>query len=465
MLRLAMFRPRAAWASNAATLLLGGGLITMLISVPLFVNLVLVESPIDGGLTLLRFTIAVPAGALAGGWLAGRIGLRATATVGMWLGALGFAGLLAWDRELSEAWRSLPQLAGGFGFGLVIAPLSAAVLAQVREGERATAASWLTLSRVAGMLDRRRAADLERPRPLLRASGRDRVRIAGVHGAGRRGAGRDLPRGLGRRRPRDGRRRRPHLADRPPPPRGGRGAEFVVGGALSGDDAEPLADPPALVRRFQGSQRLASNFARSTKINDHRVDFGIRKRGLCFRECTLVDGRGWRDVDYCQAHIGGNISLHEFTHAQATARIAKGPDCPSPGLNLIKEPLLVWKLERPALREVRNLLVVDRKIDGRSKASRFKAGCPPQVLVRNPVLTKGVTHSTKGFMLLLEPELTSGRLHDHVIPEHLHRGLRALYVNGSRGRELDYAALVTCEIRKPALSQCFTVAEEIELAS
>ena len=152
MLRLAMFRPRAAWASNAATLLLGAGLITALISVPLFVNLVLAERPIEGGLTLLRFTIAVPLGALAGGWLAGRLGLRATATIGMWLGAAGFAGLLAWDRELSEAWRTLPQLVGGFGFGLVIAPLSAAVLAHVREGERATAASWLTLSRVAGML-------------------------------------------------------------------------------------------------------------------------------------------------------------------------------------------------------------------------------------------------------------------------------------------------------------------------
>ena len=152
MLRLAMFRPRAVWASNAATLLLGGGLITVLVSVPLFVNLVLAERPIEGGLTLLRFTIAVPAGALAGGWLAGRFGLRATATIGMWLGAAGFAGLLAWDRELSEFWRSVPQLAGGFGFGLVIAPLSAAVLAHVGEAERATAASWLTLSRVAGML-------------------------------------------------------------------------------------------------------------------------------------------------------------------------------------------------------------------------------------------------------------------------------------------------------------------------
>jgi hypothetical protein len=48
--------------------------------------------------------------------------------------------------------RSIPQLVGGFGFGLVLAPLSAAVLRGVGEGERATAAAWLTLSRMAGML-------------------------------------------------------------------------------------------------------------------------------------------------------------------------------------------------------------------------------------------------------------------------------------------------------------------------
>jgi hypothetical protein len=38
------------------------------------------------------------------------------------------------------------------GFGLVLAPLGAAVLQRVREDERATAASWLTLARMAGML-------------------------------------------------------------------------------------------------------------------------------------------------------------------------------------------------------------------------------------------------------------------------------------------------------------------------
>ncbi|MSQ41570.1 MAG: MFS transporter [Dehalococcoidia bacterium] len=152
LVRLSMFAPRAAWAANAAALLLGGGLITVLIAVPLFVNIVLAESPLDGGLTLMRFTLAVPLGALAGGWLATRAGVRATALTGMWLAAAGFMGLRGWDRELSEAWRTLPQLAGGFGFGLVIAPLGAAVLERVREHERATASAWLTLSRVAGML-------------------------------------------------------------------------------------------------------------------------------------------------------------------------------------------------------------------------------------------------------------------------------------------------------------------------
>src|SRR5690606_16558214 len=53
---------------------------------------------------------------------------------------------------LSEAMRTLPQLVGGLGFGLVIAPLSAAVLQRVGEEHRGAASAWLTLSRVTGML-------------------------------------------------------------------------------------------------------------------------------------------------------------------------------------------------------------------------------------------------------------------------------------------------------------------------
>jgi len=152
MLRLSMLAPRSVWVANVVNLLVGAGLISALIGIPLFVNLVLVEEPLSGGLTLLRLTAAVPLGALAGGWLAERWTIRGTVSLGMLLAAGCFLGLQAWDRDLSEVLRSFPQIIGGFGFGLVIAPLSAAVLQRVGEEERATAASWLTLSRVVGML-------------------------------------------------------------------------------------------------------------------------------------------------------------------------------------------------------------------------------------------------------------------------------------------------------------------------
>ncbi|MBM4415114.1 MAG: MFS transporter [Chloroflexi bacterium] len=152
LVRLAMFAPRPVWAAHAAHVLLGGGLIAALIAVPLFVNLVLGERPLAGGLTLMRLTVAVPLGALAGGWLAGAWGLRPTAVTGMWVAAAGLAGLAAWDQALAEPLRSAPLLVAGLGFGLVVAPLGTAVLQHVAEAERATAAAWLTLARIAGML-------------------------------------------------------------------------------------------------------------------------------------------------------------------------------------------------------------------------------------------------------------------------------------------------------------------------
>ncbi len=152
MVRLSMFASKQVSSAAVMSVLVGAGLITALISVPLFVNLVLVERPIDGGFTLLRFTAAVPVGALAGGWVTGRIGPRLPAAAGVLLGAACFAGLLGWDEVLPEVWRSTPLVLGGFGFGLLIAPLGVAVLSDVREEERAVAASWLTLARMGGML-------------------------------------------------------------------------------------------------------------------------------------------------------------------------------------------------------------------------------------------------------------------------------------------------------------------------
>jgi predicted MFS family arabinose efflux permease len=152
MVRLgALYEPRTA-SANLTMFFVGAGHITALMGVPLFVNLVLVEGALEGGLTLMRLTIAVPVGALIGGWLGGRLGLRPTAFVGCVLIAAGFVGLQAWDAGLTQTMRSVPQLIGGLGFGLVLAPLGAAVLQRVPDEERATAAAWLTLARMAGML-------------------------------------------------------------------------------------------------------------------------------------------------------------------------------------------------------------------------------------------------------------------------------------------------------------------------
>ena len=152
LVRPAMLVERPILAAEAATFLTGMALITVLIGVPLFVNLVLAEGPLAGGITLLRLTAAVPAGALVGGWLAARLDLRALASGGMLLAAAGVATLAAWEEGLGEPLRSGPQLVAGLGFGLVLAPLASAVLSRVGEGERATAAAWLTLARIAGML-------------------------------------------------------------------------------------------------------------------------------------------------------------------------------------------------------------------------------------------------------------------------------------------------------------------------
>ncbi len=152
MLRLAAMGSRSVASANAVQLIVGGGLITALIGVPLFVNLVLALRPLEGGLTLMRLTVAVPVGALAGGWLAHRWSVRGTTVLGLVLAAAGFAGLQAWDRTLAEPLHTAPLFVAGLGFGLVIAPLSAAALRGAAARERATLAAWLTLSRMVGML-------------------------------------------------------------------------------------------------------------------------------------------------------------------------------------------------------------------------------------------------------------------------------------------------------------------------
>ena len=122
-----------------------------LAAVPLMTNTVLGESALEGGLRLMRLTGAIPAGALLGGWATARVGARPPALAGLALAAACFLLLATWDETIAEPRLTLHLILGGFGFGLLIAPFTAAAVDAADETHRATAAAWVTAARTLGM--------------------------------------------------------------------------------------------------------------------------------------------------------------------------------------------------------------------------------------------------------------------------------------------------------------------------
>ncbi|HEX6513631.1 MAG TPA: MFS transporter, partial [Chloroflexota bacterium] len=148
---LGPFRRRAFSAANGLNALVGVALIAAMVDVPLFAATVLGRSPLEAGLALLRLTGLIPIGALAGGWLAARLRWDAIALGGLLLAATGFFLMSRWTLDVSDAAMTPGLMLAGLGFGLVIAPVTAAVLASVGEAHRALSAALLTVMRMAGM--------------------------------------------------------------------------------------------------------------------------------------------------------------------------------------------------------------------------------------------------------------------------------------------------------------------------
>jgi MFS family permease len=153
-----LLRSRQFLGSSLANLLVGGGLMVALVDIPIMGRGVFDLDQLGSALLLARFMIAVPIGAAAGGLLAARIGGRWTAVLGLATAAAGFLLLSHW--EASELSRHLGPLReadvvlvfSGLGFGIVIAPLAAAVLDVARAESHGLAASMVVLVRTLGML-------------------------------------------------------------------------------------------------------------------------------------------------------------------------------------------------------------------------------------------------------------------------------------------------------------------------
>ena len=155
---LAQRTAAGALLTNLAT---GAALIAALVDVPILARVTVSQnSQLGAAAVLLRLLVAVPAGALAGGWLSRRAGNRATAALGLTVVATALAVMSRWSAStlsdpLGEPWLhpSDPVLvAAGLGFGLVIAPVNAAMLASVRASLHGVASALIVVARMTGML-------------------------------------------------------------------------------------------------------------------------------------------------------------------------------------------------------------------------------------------------------------------------------------------------------------------------
>ncbi|MEI7715612.1 MAG: MFS transporter [Mycobacterium sp.] len=155
------FRPFLA--ALGASFSAGAALMVTLVNVELFGQGVLGKSQNDAAAMLLFFLIALPVGAVAGGFLATKAGDRAIAFVGLLIAAGGYLLISHWPVDLMHYGYNifgaftLPAmhtdlLIAGTGLGLVIGPLTSAALRVVPSAEHGIASAAVVVARMTGML-------------------------------------------------------------------------------------------------------------------------------------------------------------------------------------------------------------------------------------------------------------------------------------------------------------------------
>ncbi|MGY2128403.1 MFS transporter [Blastococcus sp. SYSU DS0617] len=154
VLPLAALRPVGAWGALLVNLFVGAALVAALVDIPLFARATTTPGDqLGAALVLLRLLVAVPVGAVAGGWLCRFAAPRWIAAGGMALTALAFLAMTQWDeRSLDGAASTVVLLAAGLGFGLAIAPVNTVLLGVTRAEVHGSASALAVVARTVGML-------------------------------------------------------------------------------------------------------------------------------------------------------------------------------------------------------------------------------------------------------------------------------------------------------------------------
>ncbi|HYO40135.1 MAG TPA: MFS transporter [Nocardioidaceae bacterium] len=148
------FRPRAAWGALAVSFFVGAALIAALVDIPIFARVTVhPDSQLDAALVLLRLLVALPVGAVVGGFLVSRLPASAVAALGMASAAVGLGWMSTWGlTSLDAGLATVPLVLTGLGFGLALAPVNTALLAATGDDVHGVASALLVVARMVGML-------------------------------------------------------------------------------------------------------------------------------------------------------------------------------------------------------------------------------------------------------------------------------------------------------------------------
>lgn len=136
------------------SLLVGAALVAVVVDVPLLARISESYDETGAALVLVRFLLAVPVGALLGGWSLRRVGDGPVAGVGLLLAAGGLLAMSRWSLHGLDA--TLPATAAlvvvGLGIGLALAPVNNAALADSPDDAHGVASALVIVARMVGMV-------------------------------------------------------------------------------------------------------------------------------------------------------------------------------------------------------------------------------------------------------------------------------------------------------------------------